>query len=206
MTVAENCSKPSVFEWNKKKLKAATLLAEDFLTDTEIAKKVEVAVRTLWYWKANEEFRAKIQEIVAATGRKIAQFAGTKTSRRVERLQQRWDGLHRVIEQRAADPHHQIAPGGDTGLLVRTEKLLGSGEKAEKVVEFAVDTGLLKEAREIEKAFAQECGQLVDRKEVTGPDGEPVLPLEALVALLKETNYADSEGQGEPGGSGEVPE
>jgi hypothetical protein len=57
-------------------------------------------------------------------------------------------------------------PGAETGLLTRTYKQIGSGEGAEKVEEYQVETGLLKELREHEKQAAQELGQWADKSKI----------------------------------------
>lgn len=72
--------------------------------------------------------------------------------------------MKQVIDERAIDPEMMKAAGGSTGLLVRKLKQIGSGENAELVEEFEVDTGLLKEMREHEKQAAQELGQWVERQ------------------------------------------
>jgi hypothetical protein len=77
----------------------------------------------------------------------------------VKALGDRWNRLRQVIAARAADPDHAKAPGGDTGLLVRKLKQIGSGESARTVEEYEVDAALLREAREHEKQAAQELGQ-----------------------------------------------
>ena len=38
---------------------------------------------------------------------------------RVAAQQDRWERMQGVIDERAQDPDHQVAPGGSTGLLVR---------------------------------------------------------------------------------------
>jgi len=65
-------------------------------------------------------------------------------------------------------------PGYETGLLTRTLKQLGSGAAVRIVEEFAVDTGLLAELRQMEQQAAKEVGQWVDRGEVTGKNGAPI--------------------------------
>jgi hypothetical protein len=88
-----------------------------------------------------------------------------------------------VIAERAADEswgafdtftdddgttQRAIAPGWKTGLMVRTEKQIGAGEKAIRVVEFAVDTGLLRELRAHEEQAAKELGQWEDKQRIDG--------------------------------------
>lgn len=70
----------------------------------------------------------------------------------------------RVIEARSKDMAE--VPGGDTGLLVRKLKSIGSGENTKTVEEYAVDTGLLSELREHEKQAAQELGQWINKSNV----------------------------------------
>jgi hypothetical protein len=86
--------------------------------------------------------------------------------------------MQKVIESRAAEmtlpDGTEEAAGGSTGLLVRTEKVIGTGDKATKITEYAVDTALLKELRAHEQQAAQELGQWLEKKELSGPDGGPV--------------------------------
>jgi len=65
-----------------------------------------------------------------------------------------------------ATPEGVTAAGARTGLLVRTEKVIGSGANARIVQEYAVDTALLKELRETEIQAAKELGQWSERQEV----------------------------------------
>ena len=50
--------------------------------------------------------------------------------RRVDALNDRWNRMRRIIEARADDPDYAKAPGGTTGLLIKTYKRIGSGENA----------------------------------------------------------------------------
>lgn len=196
----------TTYEWTKRKLKAASLIADGVLTVAEIAKKIKVGEATIYRWKNEPEFSEKVQSLVAAIGSRLQQFPLSLRARRVAELQEQYDKLKAVVAARAESSVMQEAAGGNTGLLVRTQKGLGSGLNFTVVDEFTVDTGLLREMREHSKQVAQECGQLVDRTEVTGAGGEPILPLEALVAMLKDNENGDVDGdeQGESGGSSEV--
>ncbi len=99
----------------------------------------------------------------------------SRRTRRVKALDDRWQAMQKVIAERAADASHQHAPGGSTGLLTRTLKIIGSGDAAQLVEEFELDAALLKELREHEKQAAQEVGQWTEKQEVTGKDGGPLL-------------------------------
>ena len=91
----------------------------------------------------------------------------------------------------------QNVPGGRAGLLVRRVKSIGAGENAREVVEYEVDTALLKELRELERQAAQEAGQWATKHEVRGvvasvsviPEISELLkmPAEELLRLHRET-------------------
>jgi hypothetical protein len=106
---------------------------------------------------------------VAAIAAKLAaEIRGkglVELSNRVDALNQRWNRLHRVIDDRAKDPT-MTAPGAETGLLVRTHKQLGSAEYPNIVEEYEVDTGLLKALLDHEKQAAQELGQWSEKARV----------------------------------------
>jgi hypothetical protein len=161
------------FCWSKKKRSAAQLLAEDRLTDEQIASRLKVARMTLCRWKKHPVFGARVQSLVAQYGAVAERCAIGRITNRVEALDERWLAMRQVIAERAADPSMQDVPGGKSGLLTREIKSVGSGGNAREVEVYRVDTALLKELREHERQAAEELGQWVDRKEITGRDGEP---------------------------------
>lgn len=162
------------WRWNKAKLEAAQLLAVDELTDQEIADKVDVKRQTLWGWKKRSEFAARVKELTDQLGEVAQRYAIGRRSRRVAALNNRWERMRKVIEERAADREMRGVPGGETGVLVHTMKSIGSGPAAEKVDEYEFDAALLKELREHEKQAAQELGQWTEKKEHTGKGGGPI--------------------------------
>ena len=159
MAVTQNCSK---FIWTKQRIEAARLLADDSLTDEQVADTLGLHRRTITSWKAVPEFAEKIAAIVAATEARILQTGIARKVNRVKALDRRWEGMKQVVAERAAAPEMQSIPGGKTGLLVIKEaewvevKQADGSSKAVLVpLEVAVDTGLLKELRELEKQAAQ---------------------------------------------------
>ena len=189
---------PTPFEWTGAKERAATLLADGELTDQEIAEEVGVNRWTLWSWKQHPDFAARVEETVQQLGAVARRYALGHKANRMARLQRRADALDRVIAERAADPAMQNVPGGKTGLLVRTVKVIGAGENAREVAEYRVDTGLLKEMRELEQQAAQEAGDWVEKGQVQGvvadlhrsviPEIDELrkLPLEELMRIHRE--------------------
>lgn len=163
--------KPPAFAWTQQRIQAAQLLAEDELTDAEIAAKVGIGARQLYEWKARSEFAARVDSIVAALGDRLKRYAIARKSRRLAWLNDRRERLQQVIDERAAHPDMQDAPGGKTGLLVRRQRMLGSGDNATPIAEFEFDAALEKALRETEKQAAQECGQWVVKHAPTDPTG-----------------------------------
>jgi hypothetical protein len=176
------------FRWSAVRIKAAVLVAEDRLTDAEIAAEVGISKRQLENWKAHPEFAARVDAQVAAADAAISRKGIARQMRRVQAQDDRWRRMQAVIEARAGDGELAAAPGGDTGLLVRQQKALGGGDNFQVVDEFAVDTGLLRELRELEKQAAQELGQWTDRHEYSGG----VIHVHAAAAeLAKRADLAD---------------
>lgn len=93
---------------------------------------------------------------------------------RLSEYNERHQLMLRLRQARAKDETIQKFPGGDTGLLIPTVKQIGGGDTAERVEEAELDTGYLREIRELEKQAAMELGQWTDRKEFSGPGGAPI--------------------------------
>jgi hypothetical protein len=159
------------FSWTAQRTQAATLLAADELTDEEIAVACQVGRRTLVRWKTIAAFAEKVRQLAREMGQAASRYAIGRVTRRLQGYDDRRARLLAVIEGRASDSTMQAVAGGPTGLLVRTVKSIGGGDNAQVVEEYAVDTGLLRELRELEKQAAQDAGQWVDKVAPTSPDG-----------------------------------
>lgn len=133
----------------------------------------------------NAKVRARVEEIKRSIAARLTDCSIREVDARVRALQDRWDRLNRIVAARAADPDIRRAPGGETGLLVRTLRQLGRGEESQIIEEFALDAGLLKELREHERQAAQELGQWAERTEHTGEVTLIVQRLKAARERLK---------------------
>jgi transposase-like protein len=153
------------FRLSARRAKAAQLVAEGALTEAQIAAQLGIHDRQLRRWKKHPVFAELVADIAEKLAAEIRGKGLVELRNRVNALNQRWNRLHRIIDDRAKDKTMR-APGASTGLLTRTYKQIGSGESAEKVEEYQVDTGLLKELREHEKQAAQELGQWSDKAKV----------------------------------------
>jgi hypothetical protein len=166
MDTAQNGTANDVFNWTDNSRLAAQLLAEDELTDAEIADRAGHSRRQLARWKNHPEFAAHVALLVKDFGDAIATKAIAKRVRRVDALNSRWLKMHQLIAERAKSM--ASVPGGETGLLVRKVKMLGSGENGREIDEYEVDCGLLKEMRELEKQAAIEVGHWSEKHEYSG--------------------------------------
>lgn len=96
-------------------------------------------------------------------------------------MTERAEEYRHLRAERAADPTPQsdldkllgrrsVPAGGETGLLIR--KVRAVGEMIAE--EFAIDTSLLDELLKHEADIAKELGERVEKREITGADGEPL--------------------------------
>jgi predicted DNA-binding protein (UPF0251 family) len=145
---------------------AARLVFDDNLSDEQIAAKIGITRRTLARWKLLPEFIARIDLLRQQTRLAIlTQGVADKVSR-IGAYNDRWQRMQQVITQRQEEYRGRGIAGGESGLLVHTVKAVGSGPAAYTVDEYAVDTGLLREMREIEKQAAIEIGDWVEKRNV----------------------------------------
>lgn len=165
---------PKPFGWNAKRERAAMLLAEG-KADEEIALALGINALTVWRWKKFPEFAARVQSNATALRAAIVARGIAERQNRVNALNERWLLMQRVITERAKHPEYAGAPGGDTGLLVKTVKAVGPGKDIELIEEYGVDVGLLRELRAHEQQAAQELGQWTEKKELTGKNGQAIL-------------------------------
>lgn len=153
------------FYWTPKRDRAAELVADDVLTDEQIAAELKLHVRTLGWWKRAPVFQARVEERRKAIRAAIWAEGIANKQNRIDALNNRWQRMQQVIDQRA-ERHPTVGAaemaGASTGLLVLTVRYLPGGGRVE---EWAVDTGLLKELREHEKQAATEMGQWSEKTE-----------------------------------------
>ena len=153
--------------WNDAKLLAADLTCRGNVTDEDIAAQCKVTRRTVARWKTNPQFQEKVCEFVKETEERLLTEGVASRVERVKRLNRDWERMQRVLDARA-ESMVDVDEGGETGLLVRQRKGLGSGDNFEIVEEYTVDTGLLRELRECEKQAAIEVGQWAETVNHTG--------------------------------------
>lgn len=181
--------------------RAAALMADDTLSDEEIAEQVGVNRRTLTRWRDRPDIAARTAEIVAAAAEAARALTIANKEVRVRRLAERAAKVDEVFAARAEE--HARVPGGPTGLLVREPRIVKvyevknwreeDDEDEERLVPrgsvrvayaYKVDTATLAELRATEKQAAQELGEWVEKVSPTNADGS-TLTLADLLGLAR---------------------
>lgn len=189
------------FRWSGKKEKAAALVAADELPDDVIASTVGVNRRQITRWRQHPVFASRVQGLIEKVRDAVERRGISDLQNRVAAANDRWKLMQDVIAARAEEGKSHIdVPGAETGLLVAKPRLvkvyqnwdpdvkeasasepdedddvLYSAKRYVTLYEWAVDTGLLHELREIEKQSAQMLGEWSEKRELTGPGGAEVV-------------------------------
>lgn len=178
--------------YTRKRERAAALVADDALTDEQIATEVGIGRATLTRWKRQAEFRAQVDALVAETHAQLLAEGIANKQNRLDALNDAHQRMEQVIAERAADPALADVPGGTTGLIVHTYRQVGWGAEAQLVDEYAVDTATLKERRATLQQAAQEVGEWTERKDVTTA-GQPLNIMDALRVVAEERAQRERE-------------
>jgi hypothetical protein len=140
---------------NKRQEQAAHMIADDRHSDMKISKILGMHFQTLAGWKKRPEFAARVAELVATYAEQATRAGLANRNNRIRLLQEQAEKIQTVIDERATDPAMAAIPGGKTGLIVRTPKVIG-----DEVLEvYRADVGLLKELRATNEQIAREKGE-----------------------------------------------
>lgn len=147
------------FHWTEERKKAAQLVADRNLTYIEIAAECGVVRETLYEWRQDPEFIDRVKFLKDEYKRQVLSLGIANRFKRVERQNDTWKRLQKVMQERGEDPTMAEVPGGTTGTIVRQLKGIGKGDDFQIVEEYAIDTGLLREIARVEDMAAKELGQ-----------------------------------------------
>lgn len=188
-----------------KRERAAQLAADDVLTDAEIAAKSGITERTLNRWRKLGDFMARVAHYKAEIAAAVKRQGIANKQNRIDAYNRRWELLEQIRMERANDEWLSDAPGGKTGFVVKQLKTVKhhyvpdpddeDGKPSTMMVETwesVVDTGFLREFRELEKQAAQDSGQWTEKREVTGKDGGPIEITEIEVTRTARAVVAES--------------
>lgn len=146
---------------NPKKEQASALIAAGRLEYGQIAEMVGITRLSLYRWRQEPKFVARINHHVSEITADVKIAAVASKNHRIAVLNQLQTKLLNLIEQRAADQTTAEAAGGDQGLIVKQFKV--SGET--KVTEYVFDRAVLQELRAVQEQAAKELGQLTEKHE-----------------------------------------
>lgn len=138
-----------------RKERAALLVAEDELSNEQIAAEIGIARQTLDAWKRNGLFADRVERIREDIRAAVLAQGIANKQYRIDAANDRHKAFTEIVRQRA-ELHTHDEGGADTGWLVRTYKFSPMGERFE---EWSVDTGLNAAMSALEKQVAQETGQ-----------------------------------------------
>lgn len=152
----------------RKRARAAQLVADDRLTDEQIAAELGISSKTVQRWRAEPAFAAQVEAIVDATRQALIRRGIAERQNRVDALDDLWMRAQKVIAERAADPSMATVPGGKTGMVLRTYKTVGSGESATVLPEYAWDKAIETAIVNLQVTASKELGQWVEKREQSG--------------------------------------
>jgi hypothetical protein len=132
----------------------------------------------------NANIRHRVAQIQAELSAGTIALEISSRNARVRALQDRWDRMRQVIEQRAASPDFAKVPGGTSGLLCRDLR-------CKDTPVYKLDTGLLAELRAHEQQAAQELSQWQTRSAVEEPKVIEVTPAAVALASILSLEQLD---------------
>lgn len=176
------------FRWTAHHDRAVALVADDQLTDVQIAAELGIAPITLARWKRHPLFTAAVGRYRGEVRARIVARGVRAKENRLDTLNALYAGLLALKDARAADPAMAGVPGGDTGLIVAKPLLvkvyeeapvqgfdedgkpipddiladreyLASVKRSVIVAEYAIDGGLIKSLTDVMKQAAIELGE-----------------------------------------------
>lgn len=163
---------------------AAVLLAEDELTDQEIADAVGVSRRSIGKWKSDPDFMALVGNHKGQIIADALKLPSAKVHERVRNLNNIAEGILKAFALRAeryaltADTPEEAArsifgsttpPEAATGLFVARSKIAANGKT---VTDYELDTAGIKSLESVYMHIAKQLGQWTEKNELSGPGGE----------------------------------
>lgn len=166
-------SNPLTFKWDERREQAAAMIARGDMTMQQIAEAVGVDRNTIHFWRMHVEFNARVETYVETARQALLSVGVASKINRIRAMHDRWLRLQSIIEERAAaalaDSEARDIPGAASGLLIRQQKVVGSGRNAMLLEEWVFDAALMREMRSLEEHAARELGQWQPDKAVIAP-------------------------------------
>lgn len=158
--------KHDVWNWNTRLDRAAFYIAENKLSMTEIAEETKINKNKLKrYMTLNGEFVARVAQYQEQW---MAQFKAVGFGNKNMRINVLDDILGKMIDitkQRAKKYCNRKQPGVNTGLMTRTVKAVGHGNKTRIIRGWEFDNALVAEIKSTQVQIAKELGQWSEKVE-----------------------------------------
>jgi hypothetical protein len=139
--------------------RAAILVAEDELSDTEIAHLCGITRRTLVRWKERSAIQQKVDEHLRLSKQESERQMIVERQMRIADLEERRQKLEDIIHARANSLEMKRFPGGSTGLVIRRKGSFRQRDGRLAEYDYELDIPLLREMRRLEVAAAKALGQ-----------------------------------------------
>lgn len=164
------------FIWSNQKRRAAQMLAQGDLLDIEIAAQLGVDRSTLARWRLHPTFLLGIKHFADGLTDALAEYGIKIKTKRLEDYDTINMLLDQIREERAAaaciaieeDPDLARVGGFRTGLIVKQDRVIGTGSNAQKTTEYKIDDAWLTAKLALNKQVAQETGQWIHQANITG--------------------------------------
>lgn len=201
MTLGKSDSKQ--FIWDDKRILGAELYAAG-KPIVHICVEIGLGRHTFHEWLKFPVFQRKVRELQVEWEQRAKDSYFAQRAARIEVLSQKLDEIEEIRLTRAKSyltpdgeidwPASMVSGGGHTGHIVHTYKVVGNGDSAYTVKEYASDTALMKEYRLTLEQLAKEAG---DRETRALPNtsslAEQVVITERQVFHLPPRDIARSE-------------
>jgi len=177
---------------------AAQMIAANELPFDRIAEEMKVSRVTLDNWRSREDFQHKVAEYIQEIVQATSTLKFSDRNRRIDALNKMAMDYETIMRERAEWYTEKLpeVPGGRTGHLVHQIKVVGFGKNAQVVEEDTLDKALDEGFKDTLIHLAKERGEWSEKREVTGANGAPLLPVSEIVVKLTERSADDAGEEG----------
>ena len=174
--------------WNEASELAARLVAQARLTIPKIAAKCQVSEKTIDRWKKAPEFKARVDEHLAAIRLRFRSEGFAVPENRVAAKRRRLCAIMGAIKKRAGRPDRGGAEWDKSGYFVQRLRSINAGDgQFDVVTEYELDTGALAALNDLEREIAIETGTYKTKIEHSGKIDTPSPQAIAIAGVLTTT-------------------
>lgn len=172
-------SVPKHWRWTQTTTLAAQLMAEDKISQQEMAKQLGVSTAALYGWRQVPEFQERVEELLEAYKARVRRRSIALLERRIDTYMDDFDAIQTIQRERGLGRNGKPLSdkvgeegGRSTGLICVDYK----GKDADRPV-YKFDKAIIDSKNDLRKLLAQELGQFQEKskQEHTGPGGGPIV-------------------------------